>query len=379
VVPGSGAPLPADATAGRVAAAADAIGFPLLVKAVGGGGGKGMRTVTDPGDLVAAVRAARSEAAASFGDSRVYFERLLVRPRHVEVQLLGDEHGALVAFVERECSLQRRHQKVLEESPSPAVTPALRAAIAQAALAVARHVGYTNAGTIEFLLDRDERFYFLEMNTRLQVEHPVTEAVTGIDLVHWQIRVARGERLELAQDALLDPRGHAIECRIYAEDPDNRFLPAPGRITALRAASGPGIRDDSGVEAGSEVPIFYDPLISKLIAWGHDRPTAVSRLRRALDEYEVGGIATTIPFFRWLLGTDDFRAARFDTTSLDRTLAARGGRSFVEVLPESLELAAIGAALHEFLSGGGGVPPPARAGQPAGGWKGAARRESLRG
>ena len=237
-----------------------------------GGGGKGMRTVLDPADLAGAVRAARSEADSAFGDAAVYIERRLTRPRHIEVQVLGDEHGTVLPFVERECSIQRRHQKVVEETPSVAVTPELRQAMAAAAATVARAVGYTNAGTIEFLLGEDGRFFFLEMNTRLQVEHPITEMVTGIDLVQWQIRIARGERLDLDPEALLAPKGHAIECRIYAEDPDNKFLPSPGRILALRVPAGPGIRDDSGAAAGLDVPIFYDPMISKLVAWAEDRP-----------------------------------------------------------------------------------------------------------
>ena len=236
-----------------------AIGYPVLVKAVAGGGGKGMRTVTGPAELSGAVRAARSEAGAAFGDAAVYLERRIARPRHIEVQLLGDVHGTVVPFVERECSIQRRHQKVVEESPSLAVSPALRAKITAAAVAVAKAVGYTNAGTIEFLLDEEGRFYFLEMNTRLQVEHPVTEAVTGLDLVRWQIRIARGEHIDLDPERLLEARGHAIECRIYAEDPDNGFLPSPGRILELRIPGGPGIRDDSGAAAGPRRPDLLRP------------------------------------------------------------------------------------------------------------------------
>ena len=332
---------------------ARSIGYPLLVKAVSGGGGKGMRTVADPAELAGAVRAARSEAGAAFGDAAVYLERRLTRPRHIEVQLLGDQHGTVLPFVERECSIQRRHQKVVEETPSLAVTPALRQALTAAAAAVARAVGYTNAGTIEFLLDEDGRFYFLEMNTRLQVEHPITEMVTGVDLVRWQIRIARGERLDLDPDALLTPRGHAIECRIYAEDPDNNFLPSPGRILALRAPAGPGIRDDSGATAGLDVPIFYDPMISKLIAWAEDRPRAIARMRRALGEYVVAGIKTTVPFFTWLLEQPEFVDGRFHTTYLDEMLTSRNGRPFVEPTPEVEEVAVIAAALQAVLSPAG--------------------------
>jgi len=346
VVPGTEAPLAADVGDAVIASLAASIGYPVLVKAVAGGGGKGMRTVTSADDLSNAVRAARSEAAAAFGDASIYLERRLTRPRHIEVQLLGDAHGTVLPFVERECSIQRRHQKVVEETPSVAVSPALREAMTSAAAAVARAVGYTNAGTIEFLLDEDGRFYFLEMNTRLQVEHPITEMVTGVDLVCWQFRIARGERLDLDPAALLRANGHAIECRIYAEDPDNNFLPSPGRILQLRTPSGPGIRDDSGAAAGLDVPIFYDPMISKLVAWAEDRPRAIARMRRALDEYLVAGIRTTIPFFRWLLAQSAFAAGAFHTTYLDEILKTRNGQPFIEPAPEIEEIAAIAAAIH---------------------------------
>jgi acetyl-CoA carboxylase biotin carboxylase subunit len=391
VVPGTPDPIPADISGGTggVGTAledlAREIGYPLVVKAVSGGGGKGMRTVGDPAELAGAVRAARSEADAAFGDAAVYLERRLTRPRHIEVQLLADQYGTILPFVERECSIQRRHQKVVEETPSVAVTPELRQALAAAAGAVARAAGYTNAGTVEFLLDEDGRFFFLEMNTRLQVEHPITEMVTGLDLVQWQIRIARGERLDLDPQALLTPKGHAIECRIYAEDPDNGFLPSPGRILALRAPAGPGIRDDSGATAGLDVPIFYDPLISKLVAWAEDRPRAIARMRRALGEYVVAGIKTTLPFFVWLVEQPDFAAARFHTTFLDELLASRNGQPFVEPAPEIEEVAVMGAALQATLSPGvlaergpseKGVRPPF--GEPGmGRWKDQARLEGL--
>jgi acetyl-CoA carboxylase biotin carboxylase subunit len=285
----------------------------------------------------------------------------------------------VVPFVERECSIQRRHQKVVEESPSPVMTPEIRRAITAAAAAVAREAGYTNAGTIEFLLDEDGRFYFLEMNTRLQVEHPITELVTGVDLVQWQLRVARGERLDLDPERLLTPNGHAIECRIYAEDPDNNFLPSPGRIVDLRAPAGPGIRDDSGVAAGLDVPIFYDPMISKLAAWAEDRPRAVARMRRALAEYVVAGIRTTLPFFRWLLEQPDFAAGRFHTTYLDELMAARGGQPFAAPDDAVQDLAAVAAAVQTLFAaesaaarGNGETGPPGRL------WKGQARAEGLR-
>jgi acetyl-CoA carboxylase biotin carboxylase subunit len=389
VVPGTPEPIAdiSDRADRALEDLARSIGYPLLVKAVSGGGGKGMRTVVDPADLAGAVRAARSEADAAFGDAAVYLERRLTRPRHIEVQLLGDEHGTILPFVERECSIQRRHQKVVEETPSVAVAPQLRHALAAAAAAVARAAGYTNAGTVEFLLDEDGRFFFLEMNTRLQVEHPITEMVTGLDLVQWQIRIARGERLDLDPEALLTPKGHAIECRIYAEDPDNGFLPAPGRILALRAPAGPGIRDDSGATAGLDVPIFYDPMISKLVAWAEDRPRAIARMRRALGEYVVAGIRTTLPFFAWLVEQPEFAAGRFHTTFLDELLASRNGRPFGEPAPAVEEVAVIGAALQTMLSPGARadrVPQEKGArplfGQPGrAGWKHQGRLEGQKG
>ena len=380
VVPGTGDPLDADVPDADIATLAASIGYPLLVKAVAGGGGKGMRTVIDAADLASAVLAARSEAGTAFGDASVYLERRLARPRHIEVQLLGDAHGTVLPFVERECSIQRRHQKVVEETPSLAVSPGLREQMTASAAAVAKTVGYTNAGTIEFLLDEDGRFYFLEMNTRLQVEHPITEMVTGLDLVRWQIRIARGERLDIDPARLLQPHGHAIECRIYAEDPDNNFLPSPGRIHQLRVPAGPGIRDDSGATAGLDVPIFYDPMISKLVAWAEDRPLAVARMRRALREYLVTGIKTTLPFFTWLLAQPEFVEGRFHTTYLDEVLKARNGKSFVELTPEVEDIAAIAAALQAALSpssltngaGAAGSSPT------AGAWRTQARLEGLR-
>ncbi len=377
VVPGLEEPV--DVRIGEAALqriAAD-IGYPLLVKAVAGGGGKGMRTVARPEDLGAAVRAAGSEAGSAFGDSAVYFERKLARPRHIEIQLLGDHYGTVIPFVERECSIQRRHQKVIEESPSVAVSEDLRQSIAAAATSVARAVGYTNAGTIETLVDEQGRFYFLEMNTRLQVEHPVTELVSGLDLVHWQIRIARGERLTLDPARTLRPHGHAIECRIYAEDPDNRFMPNPGMIHYLHAPAGPGIRRDSGVQAGFAVPIFYDSMISKLSAWGEDRTQAIARMRRALSEYEVRGIKTTIPFFQWMLVHPDFLEGRFDTTYLDHVLETRT-EPFVEAPDQSRDLALIATGIRALLDATSNVPVQGSADGRASGWRLAARREGLR-
>jgi acetyl-CoA carboxylase biotin carboxylase subunit len=374
VVPGTGEPLPPEASDADVVALARSIGYPLMLKAVAGGGGKGMRLVEHEAELASALRAARSEALSAFGDASVYLERRLERPRHVEVQLLGDEHGTVVPFVERECSIQRRHQKVLEESPCPVLSHGERQALLAAAERVARRVGYTNAGTIEFLRTDDGRFYFLEMNTRLQVEHPITELVTGVDLVAWQLRVAAGEPLALDRDRLAAPAGHAIEARIYAEDPDDRFLPSPGHVTHLRAPSGPGIRDDGGLVAPGEVPIYYDPLVSKLSAWGGDRSEAMARLARALSEYEVEGIRTTIPFFRWLLQEEDFVTARVDTTYLDRVLLERGGVGFTELGESAASLAAIALAVHALRHNGDRAVTASA--QPTA-WSRLARRESL--
>jgi len=387
IVPGTEKPLDAHVPVDAIAGIAEAIGYPVMIKAVAGGGGKGLRTVGMPADLPSAIRAARSEALSSFGDPSIYLERRLLRPRHIEIQLIGDHHGTVVPFVERECSIQRRHQKVVEESPSPAVSPALRAAMADRAAALARAVGYTNAGTMEFLVEEgregaEPAFYFLEMNTRLQVEHPVTEMVTGLDLVQWQIRVARGEPLGIDPARALTPRGHAIECRIYAEDPDQGFIPSPGLVTSLRLPSGPGIRNDAGVTPGSSVPIFYDSLISKLVAWGEDRAQAIARLSRALQEFQVLGIRTTIPFFQWLIRDPAFVDARFHTTYVDEVLVRREG-PFAPLPADAEEVATIAAALHSLLRSGasraGAAPARQDAAQEAAaGWKAAARREALR-
>ena len=378
VVPGTEQPLAADTADATIAGMAEQIGYPIMLKAVAGGGGKGMRLVSEPAELASAIRAARSEASAAFGDSAIYLERRIHRPRHIEVQLLADHHGTVLPFVERECSIQRRHQKLIEETPSPIVSRDVRERITTAAAAVAKSVGYTNAGTIEFLLDEAGDFYFLEMNTRLQVEHPVTELVTGVDLVQWQIRIARGEPLTLNAADLLTPRGHAIECRIYAEDPDSGFMPSPGRITALRAPDGPGIRDDGGYEAGAEVPIYYDPLISKLIAWGEDREQAIARMRRALREYEVLGIRTGVSFFRWLLQQPAFAAAQFHTSYLDEVLQRRQGEPFETADASIEEVAAVAAAIVATM-GPRESTALAAGGAPASGWKHVARAEGLRG
>ena len=378
VVPGTAEPLGPSVGDPEITRLAAEVGYPIFVKAVAGGGGKGMRLVLAPEDLPSAVRAARSEAGSSFGDPHVYLERQLQFPRHIEIQLLADHAGTVVPFVERECSIQRRHQKVLEESPSVAVTLETRAALASAACAVARAVGYTNAGTIEFLLDRDGRFYFLEMNTRLQVEHPITELVSGVDLVHWQLKIARGDLLTLDPDQTMRPRGHAIECRIYAEDPDNGFMPSPGLMLGRRVPGGPGIRrDDGGATPGLDVPIFYDPLVAKLSAWGGDRDQAIMRMARALGEYEVRGIKTSIPFFRWLLDDDDFRRGRFDTTFLDRELARRNGQPFVTVPEDAEHVALLAAAIHAYERAAAGAAKESGR-QPSRGWALKGRLDGLR-
>jgi acetyl-CoA carboxylase biotin carboxylase subunit len=377
VVPGTDAPLGADASDAEIAREGARVGYPLMVKAVAGGGGKGMRVVESADALLNAVRTARSEAGSAFGDTAVYFERRITSPRHIEIQLLGDQHGTVIPFVERECSIQRRHQKVVEESPSVAVSADLRRRIAGAAAAVARAAGYSNAGTIEFLLDADGSFYFLEMNTRLQVEHPVTEMVTSLDLVHWQIRIARGEPLTIDPERALTPHGHAIECRIYAEDPDQGFMPSPGVVRGIRPASGPGIRDDGGVLPGYTVPVFYDSMIAKLIAWAGTRADAIARMTRALEEYEVLGIRTTIPFFLWLMHEPDFQAARFDTTYLDRLLASRRGDSFSAFSDGDERHIAIAAALDAILRADGSAAAAARAARGSA-WALAGRRDALR-
>lgn len=291
---------------------ADEIGYPVLVKAAAGGGGKGMRIVDKKEEFKSGIKAAKSEARNSFGDDRVYIEKYLVEPRHVEFQIIADEYENVLHIYDRECSIQRRHQKVIEEAPCSILTDELRAEMAEAAKSAARAVDYVGAGTIEFLVDADRNFYFLEMNTRLQVEHPVTELITGLDLVALQILVAEGKRLPLSQDEVT-MEGHAIECRIYAEDPRDNFLPSTGTLTKHRIPSGNGVRVDSGVEEGQEITINYDPMISKLCTYGNDRGHAIKRMLRALDEYEIAGCRTTIPFCKYVLTHDSFVSGNYDT------------------------------------------------------------------
>jgi acetyl-CoA carboxylase biotin carboxylase subunit len=350
-----------------VARVADGIGFPIMLKASAGGGGKGLRLVHAAGELESAYRTACAEAQNAFGDPSVYIEKYLEQPRHVEIQILGDVHGNLIYLGERECSLQRRHQKVMEECPSPLIDADMRRRMGETAVRVGKLAGYFNAGTVEFLVDPDRNFYFLEMNTRLQVEHPVTEMVVGIDLVKEQLRIAAGEPLRWRQEDVV-MRGAAIECRIYAEDPANNFFPCPGLIRRLQAPRGPGVRSDSGVYEGWTVPIEYDPLLAKLVIWGSDRTEAIARLRRALAEYEVFGIQTTIPFFRRVAEHADFLAGKIDTGFIDRALAE--GILAPDEVPAETERVALLAAALDAARNGRGRPSAA---VPGSAWKMAGR------
>jgi acetyl-CoA carboxylase biotin carboxylase subunit len=380
-VPGTSSGLESFEQAKQVA---ERIGYPVMLKAAAGGGGKGMRLVHATADLKSALEGARSEAERAFGDDEVYLEKAIINPRHIEIQVLADEHGNTVYLGERECSLQRRHQKVVEEAPSPVVDPEMRRKMGEVAVRVAQAAGYTNAGTVEFLVDQQKNFYFLEMNTRLQVEHPVTELVTGLDLVHLQIRIANGQRLPFTQQDVTI-RGHAIECRIYAEDPDNNYFPSPGKITLLLLPSGPGIRRDSGMYEGWTVPMDYDPLLAKLIGYGTDREMAISRLTRALNEYFVGGIKTNISLFRRILNHPDFHAAKIDTGFLDRMLKQKDANADPQSDAEATEVAVIAAGMFTALGSAAAGPgdraatdgaPPKSATESN--WKKAARREALR-
>ncbi len=319
-------------------------GYPVMLKAVAGGGGKGMRKVDDAAALGGAWRDASSEALNAFGDARLFLEKYLERPRHIEIQVIGDRHGNMVYLGERECSVQRRHQKVIEEAPSAVVDAELRQRMGEAAVKLALAGGYSNAGTLEFLVDEQRNFYFLEMNTRLQVEHPVTEMVTGLDLVHLQLHAAAGARLPIRQEEVR-LRGHAIECRIYAEDPENNFFPSPGEITARRLCAGPGIRMDDGVYPGWVVPTEYDPLLGKLIAWAETREEAIARMQRALREYYVRGIKTNVAFFRRILAEPDFLAARIHTRWLDDLLHAASAVPAPPSEPEMEDAILLAAAL----------------------------------
>ena len=338
-VPGTEAGLKSKEEAEAVA---KSIGYPILIKAAAGGGGKGMRVVHRPEELNEAIDRAQGEARAAFGDDTVYIEKYVVSPRHVEIQVLGDEHGNMIYLGERECSIQRRHQKVIEEAPSPIVSAEMRKKMGEAAVELAKAAGYSNAGTLEFLVDANRNFYFLEMNTRLQVEHPVTEMVTGIDIVHQQIRIAAGEQLPLRQEEVRI-HGHAVECRIYAEDCENNFAPSIGKVEHLEPSYGPGIREDSGIFEGDTIQIYYDPMISKLIAYGRDRAQAIDRMRRALREYAIVGVETTIPFCLFVMEHPKFIAGDFDTGFVAQEFSAE------KLIHKEQDMAAVAAAVHDYM------------------------------
>jgi acetyl-CoA carboxylase, biotin carboxylase subunit len=366
-VPGTSRGLESEEEAAQIA---DQLGYPVMLKAAAGGGGKGMRLVSGKADLGSALEAARSEAQRAFGDSEVYIEKAVINPRHIEMQVLADEHGNTVYLGERDCSVQRRHQKVVEESPSPAVNPEMRRRMGEIAVKAAEAAAYTNAGTIEFLADQEGNFYFLEMNTRLQVEHPVTELVTGMDLVHLQMRIAAGEKLPFRQQDV-KMRGHAIECRIYAEDPENNYFPSPGKITGLNEPSGPGIRVDSGVYAGWNIPLEYDPLLAKLIAYGEKRDEAMVKLSRALHEYHVAGVKTNLRLFERILGNQQFAAGNADTGLLACMAETNPTRD------SHPDIAAICAAVFRMRDSRAENPVSA-ASVEASSWKKASRIEGLR-
>ena len=380
VVPGTTEALKDAKEAERIAGK---FGYPVLLKAAAGGGGKGMRVVQSASELSGALDAARREAKSSFGDDAVYLEKFITTPRHVEIQVLGDSHGTMLSLGERECSVQRRHQKMIEESPSVAVDPALRKRMGETAVNAAKAAGYVNAGTCEFLLDSERNFYFLEMNTRLQVEHPVTELVTGIDLVQWQLRIAAGEKLPFRQEDIA-PRGWAMECRITSEDAANGFLPSTGRIEHLHLPSGPGVRWDGGIEAGSEIGLYYDPMLAKLIVWGADRDQAVRRMRRALTDLTILGIETSRDFHVRVMDDAEFQRGEIDIQWLERRLP-----SLLERAPHenTSRIAAIAAALlaERDRTARSVSPAAAAASKPAAvrdtgsdSWKQAARADGLR-
>jgi acetyl-CoA carboxylase biotin carboxylase subunit len=372
VVPGIDRFLQDDEEARQVIAT---MGYPVMIKAALGGGGRGMRLVHHEQQLAEALRAARSEARASFGDPAIYIEKYVTNPRHVEIQVLADAHGHVIHLGERECSIQRRHQKVVEESPSPPMTEDLRVRMGEAAVRAARAANYRNAGTVEFLVDENRNFYFLEMNTRLQVEHPVTEMVTGIDLVQAQLHIAAGAPLRHRQEDIV-LRGAAIECRIYAEDPAYNFRPSPGKITVLQPPAGPWVRDERGVFAGGDVSPFYDPMISKLVVWGATRQAAIARMRRALGEYVIGGIKTTIPFHQWLMEDEDFQAGRLDTGFIERRFRPQAAPS--QQLAQDMGLIAAALDYLQTSRQAAATPPSQSGGDAVNPWKLAGRVDLMR-
>lgn len=371
VVPGTEAGLPHE----ELQRAAEELGYPVMVKAAAGGGGKGMRLVRERGELPAALAAAGREAQAAFGDSRVYLEKVIEGARHIEIQILADTQGNAIHLGERECSIQRRHQKLIEEAPSVAVDAELRQRMGEVATRAARAAGYVNAGTIEFLLDSTGKFYFLEMNTRLQVEHPVTEMVTGVDIVKEQLAIASGRRMRYRQEDI-SPKGWAIECRITAEDPYNGFLPSAGSITMLQEPTGPGVRVESGIYEGTEVTFHYDPMIAKLVVWGETRAEAILRMRRALKEYRIGGIHTSIPFHQKIMEHTEFIWGTFDTGFIERRLG--GGLIQRPASEESERVAAIAAALVAHERGRRAVVLSHAPGAAMSPWRQAGRLDGLR-
>ncbi len=374
VVPGTTTAL---RDADEAAETADRFGYPVLLKAAAGGGGKGMRVVQKREEIAGALESAQREAKNAFGDDAVYVEKYIVGPRHVEIQVLGDMHGTMLHLGERECSVQRRHQKMIEEAPSVAVSPELRARMGAAAVAAAKAAGYVNAGTCEFLLDANGEFYFLEMNTRIQVEHPVTELVTGIDLVQWQLRIAAGEKLPFKQEEIT-PRGWAIECRITSEDPANSFLPSTGRVQYLHIPSGPGVRWDGGIETGSEISLFYDPMLAKLIVWAPTRDAAVERMHRALLELTIEGVDTSRDFHLRVMEDHDFRTGAIEIQWLERRLADLTSRQADRA---SVVRAAVAAALlteRERSAPRRAASPESSATEPSSAWLRASRLDALR-
>jgi len=373
IVPGTEVEI---ASEDQAVSIAEEIGFPILIKAVGGGGGKGMRIVKEKSQMKEALRGAQSEAKSAFADPRIYIEKYLERPRHVEIQILADKYGNVIHLGERECSIQRRHQKVVEESPSPIVDAEMRKAMGEQAVTAAKAAGYVNAGTMEFLVDQDLNFYFLESNTRLQVEHPVTEMVTGIDIAKEQIKIASGMKLECKQENI-KWKGSAIECRIYAEDPDNNFFPSVGVVHSYLEPSGPGVRVDSGLSEGLEISLYYDPLIAKLLTWGNDRNEAIQRMKRALSEYRISGIATTIPFHIGVMNNKRFKEGRIHTHFIEEEME-KGQLIVGRDSDDILEAVAVFSALLDFQEKKRTKTPSSKTKSKESAWKIEGRRMGLR-
>jgi acetyl-CoA carboxylase biotin carboxylase subunit len=373
VVPGTEVEIASEDQATSIA---EKIGFPILIKAVGGGGGKGMRIVRQKSELKEALRGASSEASSAFADPRIYIEKYLERPRHVEIQILADKYGNVIHLGERECSIQRRHQKVVEESPSPIVDEKMRKAMGEQAVKAAKAAGYVNAGTMEFLVDQDRKFYFLESNTRLQVEHPVTEMVTGIDIAKEQIKIASGMKLSYKQEDIRW-KGSAIECRIYAEDPENNFLPSVGTVHSYVEPSGPGVRVDSGLYEGIEISLYYDPLIAKLLVWGNDRNEAIERMKRALSEYRISGVATTIPFHLKVMNNEKFKEGKIHTHFIEEEME-RGELIIGRDSDDILKAVAVFSALLDYQEKKGTKTPLSRPKSQESPWKIEGRRMGLR-